>query len=76
MEITNKNYSYIKVKGACPRCGSKVVIGCWEYHKEPSTKQFMPICTNEDCEEAYGYGGSIKIRFINHKTAKVDGLWE
>jgi hypothetical protein len=76
MELNRKNWKRIKVKGKCPVCGSKVEIGCWQYHKEPWTMQFCPICTNDDCNESYGYGGNIKIRFINHRTVKVDELWD
>ncbi|WP_395546777.1 MULTISPECIES: hypothetical protein [unclassified Lacrimispora] len=76
LEITNKNWKYIKVKGKCPRCGNKVAIGSCGFYGEPGSYEFLPVCTNEDCEESYGYGGTIKIRFINHRTVKIDGLWE
>lgn len=75
MEITHKNWRRIKVKGKCPVCDCNVKIGRWQYCNEPSTTQFCPICTNDNCSESYGYGSNIKIRFINHRTAKIDGLW-
>jgi hypothetical protein len=75
MELNYKNWKRIKVKGKCPVCGSHVEMGIWEYYKEPWTVKFSPICINDNCIESYGYGGNIKIRFINHRTAKVEGLF-
>lgn len=76
IEITNKNYKYIKIKGCCPVCNSKVVIGVFGYAGEPWANDYQAVCTNNDCDEAYGGGEGIKIRFVNHKTAKVEGLYD
>ena len=76
MEISKKNWKYIKVKGVCPRCGSEVFIGMCGFYGATNQCGYVPMCSNENCEEWVGYGGDIKIRFINHKTVKVDGLWD
>lgn len=68
------NIKRIKIKGKCPVCGGKVIIGSWEYFNEPWTRQYVAVCTNEKCEQSEAYDSEIKLRFVNHKTAKVDGL--
>ncbi len=66
----------IKIKGKCPICGSKMVWSSWEYYGEPYTRQYLPICENENCYLADGYGSDIKYRWINHRTIKIEGLYE
>ena len=63
----------IKVKGKCPICGSKMIWGSCGYYMgdEPSMREYLPICTNEDCELSCGYDSDIKFRFINHRTVKI-----
>ena len=65
----------IKVKGKCPLCSNKMQWGHWEYINEPWTRQYLPMCENEDCDLYGGYGSNVKWRFINHRTVKIDGLW-
>lgn len=65
----------IKVKGKCPRCGSKMIWGSWMYVNEPHTEEFLPVCTNENCDEYYGYGNDVAYKFINHRTVKILGFW-
>lgn len=43
---------------------------------EPEVTELLPICTNDNCDESYGYGSEIKYRWINHRTIKIDGLWD
>lgn len=68
----------IKIKGKCPRCGSKLEMGllCYEfeYIGKPEVIE-CPICTNNNCDESCGYSSEIKYRWINHRTVKIDGLW-
>lgn len=61
----------IKVKGKCPICGNKMIWGSNEYYEEPWTREYLPICTNNDCDLSVGYGSDIKFRFINHRTVKI-----
>ena len=70
----------IKIKGKCPRCGSKLEICslCYEfsYIDESQVTELLPICTNNNCDESCGYGSEIRYRWINHRTVKIDGLWD
>lgn len=66
----------IKVKGKCPKCGNKMTWGSWEYNDAPSTREHLPVCINETCELSIGYGNNTKYRFINHRTVKIEGLYE
>ena len=65
----------IKIKGKCPRCGSKLEMGllCYEfsYMDEPEVTELLPICTNNNCDESCGCGSEIKYRWINHRTVKL-----
>lgn len=65
----------IKIKGKCPRCGSKLEMGLLCYDR-PEVTELLPICTNDNCDESCGYGSEIKYRWINHRTIKIDGLWD
>lgn len=70
----------IKIKCKCPKCGSKLEIGslCYEflYMDELEATELLPICTNDNCDELCGYGCEIRYRWINHRTVKIDGLWD
>lgn len=66
----------IKVKGRCPVCGSKMIWGSWMCANEPWIETFLPVCINHNCELFGGYGSNIKYRFINHRTVKIEGLWD
>ena len=63
----------IKIKGT--RCGSKLEMGLLCYDR-PEVTELLPICTNDNCDESCGYGSEIKYRWINHRTIKIDGLWD
>ena len=76
LKINKTNYSRIKITGTCPRCGGKLEIGSWEYINEPNTRQYLPLCTNEKCDEHHGYGNSINYRFVNHNRIKIQGLFD
>ena len=56
----------IKIKGKCPRCGSKLEMGllCYEfsYMDETEVTELLPICTNNNCDESCGYGSEIRYR--------------
>ena len=65
----------IKVKGDCPKCKSRMIWGSWEYVNEPLTREYLPVCTNEHCDLSCGYGSDVKFRFINHRTVKIEGLY-
>lgn len=73
-KINKKNN--IKVKGKCPLCNSKMIWASHEYMNEPWTREYLPICTNEYCDLWSGYDSNIKYRFINHRTVKIEGLWD
>lgn len=75
MIITKKNYKKIKIDGTCPRCGSCVRLIWWAFTGNHSNHYFIPTCTNSNCEES-DFCGSIKIRFVNHRRAKVVGIYE
>lgn len=66
----------IKVKGKCPLCKSKVEMTSCGYLNEPETYIDIPCCTNENCELYSGYGTRMKYRFINHRTIKIEGIYE
>ena len=53
-----------------------MVWGSWMYTNEPWTETFLPVCINHNCELFDGYGSNIKYRFINHRTVKIEGLWD
>jgi len=70
----------IKIKGKCPRCGSKlVIVSIWTrfaYMNYPELVKDVPVCTNVYCDESCAHYNNIKYRWINHRTVKIDGLWE
>lgn len=67
----------IKIKGKCPKCGSKMIWVEWlVMFSHGSHSDACPVCTNEECDESVGYGSNVKYRFINHRTVKIEGLWE
>lgn len=75
-EVNKKNYSRIKITGKCPSCGSKVSILHCGYGKEMNDEWFPACCKNEECNNSCGYGTEIEIRMVNHRRAKVVGLYE
>lgn len=70
----------IKIKGKCPRCGSKLEMCslCYKFSHmyESKVTELLLICTNNNCYESCGYGNSIKFRWVNHRTIKIEGLWD
>lgn len=76
MDVTLKNYKRIKVDGKCPRCGIGDIEFLPWYYGHDTLGGIVPCCTNDACQESLGYGNEVKVRFVNHRRAKVEGLYE